>query len=543
MAKQRQLTQQIYQIAQQTFGYEQLRPGQQEVIAAIVDGKDTLAVMPTGAGKSAIYQIAALLLPGATIVVSPLLALQHDQVQAITEQDVAPAAAINSAITNLERQDAFDNLENKRLEFLFLAPEQFNHEDVLEKLAAAKPSLFVVDEAHCISEWGHDFRPDYLKLGAVIKSLNHPIVLALTATASPIIQDEITERLGMRQPRVFVHGFDRPNIWLSVQTFHEKAEKQNAFLKEVITADKPGIVYAATRKRTEEIAQLLGEHGINAVAYHAGINTTKREQIQTAFMADEIEVIVATSAFGMGIDKSNVRFVYHYDVSDSLDAYYQEIGRSGRDDEPAKAILFYCPEDLNIRRFFASSGKISSDEFLQVVEAIQKVNHPIEPEDLQAVTELLPSKIAKVISRLEEVEAIEVLPTGEVTKSEVEVDQDTAVQAATIAQECREKFMRSRVEMMRNYAELQDCRREYLLNYFGETLDKKCGFCDNCEAGIIFKNNQYQPFPINSCVIHTKFGKGLVIRYEGDKMVVLFDRFGYKTSAVELVEKLLKQID
>jgi ATP-dependent DNA helicase RecQ len=245
----------------------------------------------------------------------------------------------------------------------------------------------------------------------------------------------------------------------------------------------------------------------------------------------------------MGIDKSNVRFVYHYDISDSLDSYYQEIGRSGRDGDSAKAILFYWQKDLNLRKFFASSGQVNFDEVSQVAEAIKKVDCPLEPEELQATTKLSKSKITKAINRLQEVEAVEVLPTGEVTRSETEVDQDTAVQAATIAQERHQKFMRSRVEMMRNYAELQDCRREYLLNYFGEGLNNKCRFCDNCEAGIIVKNNDNQPFPINSCVIHCKFGKGQVTHYEGDKIVVLFDKVGYKTLAIEIVQKLLKQLD
>ncbi|MDF2762775.1 MAG: ATP-dependent helicase RecQ, partial [Thermomicrobiales bacterium] len=352
--------------ARERLGYEQLRPGQEEAIASLLQGRDTLVVMPTGSGKSAIYQIAGSLIPGATIVVSPLIALQRDQVEAIAEMDVGGAALVNSALPAAEREDALDEFERGATEFLFLAPEQFANEETFARVQASKPSLFVVDEAHCISEWGHDFRPEYLRLGAVVEALAHPRVLALTATASPPVRQEIVERLGMREPRATIRGFDRPNIRLAVEGFADEEDKRQALIARVVDAPKPGIVYAATRKHTEDLAAALGEQGTNAVAYHAGMSGAERSRVQEAFMSDAADVIVATTAFGMGVDKLNVRFVYHLDVSESVDAYYQEIGRAGRDGDPAEAILFYRPEDLNLRRFLAGSGQVAADQMARV---------------------------------------------------------------------------------------------------------------------------------------------------------------------------------
>ncbi|HCF28932.1 MAG TPA: recombinase RecQ [Cyanobacteria bacterium UBA11049] len=532
---------QIEQIAQETFGYDRLRPEQEEVIQAVIDGDDALPVMPTGVGKSAIYQIAALELPGATVAISPPIALQQDQLEAIEQQHVAAAAAVNSSIPEDEREEAFEQLKRKKLEFLFLAPEQFNNEEILAKVKAAKPSLFVVDEAHCISEWGHDFRPDYLRLGTVIETLGHPTTLALTATASPVVRDEIIQRLKMREPRVIVRGFDRPNIWLGVETFYEQKEKHEALLKSVDAVDKLGIIYVATRKRAEEISKLLCDKGIKAAYDRAGMKAGDLEQVQTNFMQDRIEAIVATTAFGMGVDKPNVRFVFHHDISDSVDSYYQEIGRAGRDGEKAVATLFYCPDDLKIRRFFSSGGHVDREQVLQA-EAVSEADAPVEAEELQEVTNLSKTKLTKTISRLEEVDAVKILPTGKVITNG-EAQQEEAAAAASLAQERRQQFERSRLEMMRGYAELQDCRRHYLLNYFGEPLDEPYGFCDNCKAGIIVESNSNLPFPINSTVIHTNFGKGSVLRYEGDKIVILFETVGYKTFALELVQGLLKQLE
>src|SRR5215208_3279749 len=254
----------VRRTARSKFGYEELRPGQEEAIAAVLRGCDTLAVMPTGSGKSAIYQIAGALIPGTTLVVSPLIALQRDQVEAIAGMDAGGAALVNSALPATERAEALDEFADGAAEFLFLAPEQFANEETFARVQASKPSLFVVDEAHCISEWGHDFRPEYLRLGAVIEAFGHPRVLALTATASPPVREEIVKRLGMSDPRIVVRGFDRPNIRLAVEGFSDEEDKREALIAHVVDAPKPGIVYAATRKHAEDLAAALVAHSVNA---------------------------------------------------------------------------------------------------------------------------------------------------------------------------------------------------------------------------------------------------------------------------------------
>ena len=538
----------LEQIAQQVFGYDHLREAQREVLSAVLAGRDTLAVMPTGSGKSAIYQIAGLRIPGVTLVISPLIALQQDQVEGIVEQGTVKAAVLNSTLNKTERAHVFRQLEDESLEFLFLAPEQFSNLETLEKLKAAQPSLFVIDEAHCVSEWGHDFRPDYLQLGAVIESLGHPVTLALTATASPLVRQEIVERLGMNAPIEIVKGFDRPNIHLSVHRAYEEAEKLPALLhciEQTVEeqAKKPGIVYAATRKAAEMIAAELQQRGIEAAAYHAGMKGTDRDHIQTQFMQDELAVIVATTAFGMGIDKANVRFVYHYHVPGSIDAYYQEIGRAARDNNSAEAKLFYWPDDMKLQRFFTGGGQVDEETLAEMAELLKTASSPPAEDELREEFGLSRAKLATALDSLEAAGLIERDINGEICAVEAEANLEETIDQAMTRQQRRRQFDQSRLHMMRGYAQTQACRREYVLSYFGEAFDAPCDNCDNCEQTTAGHTKWPMPFPIGSTIIHTRFGKGQVMRYEEDKINVLFETVGYKTFVTEMIADSVTCLD
>ena len=340
---------------EQHFGFDSFRPGQRAVVEAILEGQHVVAVMPTGFGKSLCYQLPAVCLDGVTVVVSPLISLMKDQVDALRARGIA-AAFVNSSQGAGERRDTLEAARDGRLQLLYVAPERFRNDRAMAAMRQLPISLFVVDEAHCISQWGHDFRPDYLTLGEVVHALGVPRVAAFTATATARVRADIVARLALPDAKVTVSGFLRENLHLSVVPIRRMKEKDRHMVRLIRDLDGPAVVYCATRRHCEEVADTLTLHRIESAVYHGGLDDGQRTQVQDAFASDAVPVIVATNAFGMGIDKSDVRAVIHYDLPGSLEAYYQEAGRAGRDGKPSRCVLLFTYADTRIHEFFIKQG-------------------------------------------------------------------------------------------------------------------------------------------------------------------------------------------
>ena len=536
------------QILHETFGIEHLRPGQEEVIESVLNGRNTLAIMPTGAGKSLCYQLPALKIPGVTVVVSPLIALMKEQSMRLEETGLG-AAEVNSALSAREERSALQRIGNADYEFVFTTPERLSDPEFLETVRQKNHvSLFVIDEAHCISRWGHDFRPAYLHLDAIIEALGHPTVLALTATATDAVVEDIKQQLGLLDMHVINTGIYRPNLQYRVIAATDEAEKLARMYDLVREIEGSGIVYAATVKAVEEVHKSLQQAGESVIFYHGQLSAKVRTQNQDMFMSGARRIMVATNAFGMGIDKSDIRFVIHFQMPASLEAYYQESGRAGRDRDPAQCILLYFARDKQVQQFFLARRYPGAADLDAVYSVLQKlhvdsgvVSLPQLHEELEDISE----------GRLQV--SLKLLKDGGLVAQDEQLGyrllrrNAKPRELAKLSDTYRDKRERDQaaLERMVFYAQTGFCRWKVMLEYFGEHVDwQHCGNCDNCRQppeqslsaehprrhSFIFNNIPKEPsLDIGSTVSVPRFGEGHVVSVAGDKVTINFPGGSTKT--------------
>jgi ATP-dependent DNA helicase RecQ len=473
------------------FGFREFREPQGEVISGILSGQDVFVVMPTGGGKSLCYQLPAILLDGVTVVVSPLVALMKDQVDALVARGLS-ATLINSTISAAEQQQRIRRMREGEFKLVYIAPERFRSRSFREALGQITIGLFAIDEAHCISQWGHDFRPDYFRLGSVLEELGRPQVAAFTATATPEVRADIVKRLGLETPSVFVAGFARPNLRFLVTEIERESEKYNR-LRDLIRRHRTGIVYCATRKRVDQVSQELKSWGIRAVSYHGGIDDAAREEAQNRFTQNDCEVAVATNAFGMGIDRADIRFVVHFEIPGSLEAYYQEAGRAGRDGEPAECELLFNYADTRIQDFFIN-GSNPSVELIRNVYLllrnmaneqgeIERSIHDIAARVDQENNEMAVHSAITILDRHGVIDRYDIpgkrirgtrLLQGNLQPFQLPID------IAALRE--KEKRDRAKLKSVVDYAYGRECRQKIILRYFGDPDYTVCGACDRCSS-------------------------------------------------------------
>lgn len=475
------------------FGFGALRPGQDAVVRAVMEGKDALAIMPTGGGKSLCYQLPALCRPGVTVVVSPLIALMKDQVDALQARGI-PAAAINSSLGAEEYRQVMGAFRRGELKIVYVAPERFGQEGFMRALGSMQVALLAVDEAHCLSQWGHDFRPDYLRLGRVRQALGMPQTVALTATATEHVRQDILDTLQLQQPAVIISGFGRANLDFGI-THCDNRKAKFARIRQLVEKWKKGIIYCSTRKNVMTVYEEVSSY-CHAVAYHAGMSDAERDFSQNAFISGEADVVVATNAFGMGIDRADVRFVIHFEIPGSVEAYYQEAGRAGRDGEEAVCELLFNHADLKTQEFFFEG----SNPPLQLVRSLYNLLRlrcdPVSMElkmPVDAMAEALgkdvnPMAVGTSLSLLLHAGAIARFDVpGENVKGTRLLEPGAAFESLPLDRVALEEKARrdhQKIEAMTRYAYCTGCRQQWILQYFGETGTEPCGHCDACCASV-----------------------------------------------------------